>query len=298
MGTITINPRSTQITGKAEGTITGNTNITATLKDTTTGKPISNAPITVTLPNKTQISANTDNNGNIKVPVDLPKGNNKITINYPGNNTYNSSSTTIDVPVTGKTPSMQITPQGNKIGNSNITVTLKDPITGKLINNAPITVTLPNGTQITSTTGPAGSTKIPLDLRNTNNNITVTYNGNGTYNPISTKQNITLTKNTPLIKLKPVRGIIGENITLTAYLNDTDGTPITGGNLAFKLNGKTLRSDGRFDSKAPAMKFKVENGLVTFTIKADLYLRNAKNLTAAYSGNYKYQEMNSPSVQA
>ena len=105
-------------------------------------------------------------------------------------------------------------------------------------------------------------------------------------------------KNRPIIKLDPVRGIIGESITLTAYLEDVDGTLISGGNLVFKLNGKTLRSDGRFDSNAPAMKFSVKNGKVTYTIKADLYLRNAKNLTASYSGNYKFAETSSPTVEA
>ncbi|RAP51930.1 MAG: hypothetical protein BZ138_04055, partial [Methanosphaera sp. rholeuAM270] len=45
-------------------------------------------------------------------------------------------------------------------------------------------------------------------------------------------------------------------------------------------------------------KLKVNNGLVTFTIKADLYLRNAKNLTASYSGSYMYNEAKSEVVTA
>ena len=100
------------------------------------------------------------------------------------------------------------------------------------------------------------------------------------------------------IKVSPVKGIIGETITLKAILTDDMGDEISGGNLAFKLNGKTLRSDGRFDSNAPAMKFSVKNGLVTHTIKADLYLRNAKNLTASYSGTSIYNESTSESVTA
>ena len=100
------------------------------------------------------------------------------------------------------------------------------------------------------------------------------------------------------ITLQPVKGVIGETITLQATLKDTDYLLVTGGNLAFKLNGKTLRSDGRFDSNAPAMKFSVKNGIVTYTIKADLYLRNAKNLTASYSGTNIYNESKSSSVTA
>ena len=46
------------------------------------------------------------------------------------------------------------------------------------------------------------------------------------------------------------------------------------------------------------MKLSVKDGKVSITLKADLYLRNAKNLTASYSGNYKYVETNSPTVEA
>ena len=126
------------------------------------------------------------------------------------------------------------------------------------------------------------------------------------YNTIYTNgKNVNITRNIFVdgiknvkITVQPVKGIIGETITLQATLKDSDNLPVTGGNLAFKLNGKTLRSDGRFDSSAPAMKFSVKNGTVTHTIKADLYLRNAKNLTASYSGTIIYNETTSPSVTA
>ena len=116
--------------------------------------------------------------------------------------------------------------------------------------------------------------------------IRIVYN-NFTNTPIKTKTSV-----------DPVKGVIGEEIELKATLTDEYGCEISGGNLAFKLNGKTLRTDGRFDSNAPAMKFSVKNGLVTYTIKADLYLRNAKNLTASYSGTSKYIQSTSPSVTA
>ena len=46
------------------------------------------------------------------------------------------------------------------------------------------------------------------------------------------------------------------------------------------------------------MKFNVKNGLVTYTIKADMYLRSAKILTASYSGTNNYAESTSNTVTA
>ena len=135
----------------------------------------------------------------------------------------------------------------------------------------------------------------------TNNINSETSRFNGTIYARDSKVKITnniFADTNVIIKLSPIRGIIGENIILKAVLNDEKSNKITGGNLAFKLNGKTLRSDGRFDSNAPAMKFNVKNGLVTYTIKADLYLRNAKNLEASYSGTNNYNESTSPSATA
>ena len=46
------------------------------------------------------------------------------------------------------------------------------------------------------------------------------------------------------------------------------------------------------------MKLKVVDGKVTISLLADLYLRNAKNLTAMYSGSYKYDSNSSKVVTA
>ena len=226
------------------------------------------------------------------------KGTYTLTAEYTGTNTYQSSkSQTTTINVTTITPLMTVNTTGSSVGKINVTATIKDS-NNNPIRQVPVTATLPDGTIKTTLTDNMGKTVIPLDLREGNNNITIEYKGNETYSPVKIEKTINVTKNTPIITLQPVRGSIGEKITLNAYLNDSDGTPITGGNLVFKLNGKTLRSDGRFDSKASAMKFNVKDGLVTYTINADLYLRNAKNLTASYSGNYKYKETSSPTVEA
>ena len=49
--------------------------------------------------------------------------------------------------------------------------------------------------------------------------------------------------------------------------------------------------DGRFDTNdTDPMKFKVVDGIVTYTMNVELYLRAGKNITASYSGSYRYEE--------
>ena len=130
------------------------------------------------------------------------------------------------------------------------------------------------------------TTKYNNTIYNLANNTSIT---NNIFNDGKIKTRITVSQ---------IKGVIGESIVLKASVLDEKGNKVNGGNLAFKLNGKTLRSDGRFDSSTSAMKFSVKDGLVTYTIKADLYLRNAKTLSASYSGTSKYNQSTSETVTA
>ncbi|WP_323737563.1 Ig-like domain repeat protein (plasmid) [Methanosphaera sp. ISO3-F5] len=187
--------------------------------------------------------------------------------------------------------------KGNTVGNTTINVKLENQIRNP-IKNATVKVLTTNKTILgQAKTDNNGKATIPVNM-NTTQPINIIYEGNSQYTKSESTLTVIVNKINVTITLSPVNGIIGENIKLTARLRDQNGNPVNGGNLVFKLNGKTLRNDGRFDSKAPAMKFKVVNGLVTYTIKADLYIRNTKNLTAAYSGTYKYKEAKSSTVTA
>ena len=154
----------------------------------------------------------------------------------------------------------------------------------------------------------ATKTPSPSAIQSTGENIFIEFNDMmqpSNFNSVNIiAENAKITNNTftdsnVVIKLNPVNSKIGEKILLMAEVIDGyENIKINNGNLVFKLNGKTLRSDGRFDSKASAMKLPVKNGVVTHEIVADLYLRNAKNLTASYSGTYKYDEVTSSSIEA
>ena len=187
--------------------------------------------------------------------------------------------------------------KGNTLGNTTINIKLENQIRNP-IKDATVKILTTNKTILgQAKTDKNGKTTIPVNM-NTTQPINIIYEGNSQYTKSESKLTVIVNKNNVTITLSPINGIIGENIKLTARLRDQNGNFVNGGNLVFKLNGKTLRNDGRFDSKAPAMKFKVVNGLVTYTIKADLYIRNSKNLTAVYSGTYKYEEAKSSTVTA
>lgn len=127
-------------------------------------------------------------------------------------------------------------------------------------------------------------------------NITLSYSGNNSYNPSVNATSVNVRKIKTTITVTPINEYIGENITLTANLLNEYGNPVTGGNIVFKINGKTLRTDGKFNSDMPPMKFSVVNGIVTYTLNAESYLCNARNITATYSGSGIYEESRSSAV--
>ena len=83
---------------------------------------------------------------------------------------------------------------------------------------------------------------------------------------------------------------MGEKVTITAKINDIYGNPINLGNVVFKLNGNTLKTDNIFGSKNPAKKIQVKNGIASVTLTADKVIRSANNMTVTYSGNEKYSK--------
>jgi hypothetical protein len=161
------------------------------------------------------------------------------------------------------------------------------------IANAVVTITV-NGEEFNVTTDNNGNYELPVTNAKAGlNNVTVKYE-NDDYNTAENNTNFTLDKVKAIVTVDPIVGIVGEYITLVAHVTDEHGNNITGGNLVFKLNGRTLREDGRFDTNnTNPMKFKVVDGIVTYTMTADLYLRSGKNISASYSGTGKYNEAKS-----
>nr|WQH65246.1 Ig-like domain repeat protein [Methanosphaera sp. ISO3-F5] len=274
----------------------GNSNIVANITDEN-GKPVSTGTVTITTPDGKTIKAPVKD-GKVNVTVPTTPGTQTYKVKYDGDNyTPSTKSFTVDVPKVNTTITTNKLTPAKVDDTTTVTGTLKDS-NGKPIPNAEVTVKYANTTKVVKTDSNGKYTAAIPDVRAGTNPVTVTYSGNDTYNKVLLNTTQVVSKYNTKVKVDEISGIVGEKITLTAHVTDTNGKNITGGNLVFKLNGKTLREDYRFDSKAAPLKFKVVNGKVTVTLTADLYLRNVKNLTASYSGSYKYEASTSSVVTA
>ena len=252
------------------------------------GKVVAEMPVNVKVNGKT-IKTVTDDKGNFNVEVTPVEGNNPVTVTS-GNENYDADDVTSKFTATRKDATLSLDPLKNTKLKDNVTVTgkLVDE-KGNPISYAPVKVTV-NGKTTTVTTDKNGKYKLPVtNVVEGKNNVSVKYEG-AQYKTQTKKATFTASKSKTIVKVPPVVGVIGEKITLTAYVTDDDGKPVNGGNLVFKLNGRTLRTDGRFDTNNTSpLKLSVKDGKVTYTITADLYLRNGKNITVSYSGSSKYE---------
>ncbi|OED30098.1 S-layer family protein, partial [Methanosphaera sp. WGK6] len=289
---VNVGKRNSSTSASVVNNTAGNVTVNVVVTDAINGNMISSGDITIRDDTGSIIGTGSIVDGNAVIITNIIQtGDYTLNVSYSGNEEYTGSSTILDdVNVIGRDTNIDVVITNNTVGNTTINVTVIDSETNETIPNADVIVTLPNGTNITGKTDENGSVIIPIDVPVGDNNITVTYVGNETYDETSTTVNVNVTKIHSIIVVDSVIGVIGENITLIAYVTDEYGNPITGGNLVFKLNGKTLRIDGSFNSTAAPLKFSVVNGTVTYTLTADLYLRNAKNLSASYSGSKKYTE--------
>ena len=214
----------------------------------------------------------------------------KVEVNYIGNNTYNSSSNETSFNTRKINTKLIIDSIENTTIDTNIFITgkLVDEF-GNIVPNTFINITV-NNNMIEGDVDANGTfTCIYKTSILGENNITLQYNGNDTYNPSSNEASFNVRKLKSTIVVDSIVGYIGENITLTARITDENGKLVNGGHIVFKFNGKTLREDGRFDSTASPMKFKVVDGIVKYITVADAYLRNVKHITATYSGSYNYE---------
>ena len=253
-------------------------------------KPLINTPVTITVNGKS-IKTVTDNNGNFQVEANnIQEGNNNVTATASDNN-YNIEDKTGNFTATKKNAVLTTDP----IENVKVGTTVK--ITGKLvdeqqnpINNAPVTVKVNNNTY-TVTTDKSGNYKyVNPETIVGRNNVTVKYDGDD-YKSSTASTTFTIKKVKTIVTVESIKAVVGEDITFTAHVTDEFGNKVTGGNMVFKVNGRTLRVDGHFNTNNTSpLKLSVEDGIVTITLKAELYLRDGKNITASYSGSSKYEE--------
>ncbi|RAP50150.1 MAG: hypothetical protein BZ136_02005, partial [Methanosphaera sp. rholeuAM74] len=266
--------RQSNLTTKVSNNTVGNTTINATLKDPVTGKPIADAPVIVTLPNGTNVTGKTDDKGKVAIPVDLPAGKQNVTVTYPGNDEYNATNTTVPVDVQKRGSKLTPKVANNTVGNTTINATLTDPVTGKPIANAPVTVTLPNGTKVTAKTDDEGKVAIPVDLPAGKQNVTVTYPGNDQYKPVNTTLPVNVVKRPTKTTAKVANKTAG-NLTITANVTDkATGNSVPDGPVNATVNGKVVGTGT------------VKDGIAT--IPTNINKTGKYNITLNYGGNKNY----------
>ena len=288
---VNVTPRDTSITARVTNNTAGNTIVTVEVCDPVTGKPVTEGYANITVDGKTVGRAKVDKDGKATIQTSIvDTGKYTLVANYEPSTNYKAANKTIgNVNVNGRDTNMAVTIDNSSVGSTKIKVTLNDSTTGKPVSGT-VTVTLPNGTQVNVNVGKSGTVTVPIDLPSGKGSVTARYNGDSSHKTKTVTTSYNIAKVKVKLTVDSVKGTIGEDITLTAHIVDEKGNPVNGGNIVFKLNGRTLRLDGRFDTNtASPYKFKVVNGLVTYTMKADLYLRAGKNITASYSGSYKYE---------
>ena len=96
-------------------------------------------------------------------------------------------------------------------------------------------------------------------------------------------KNTTVKLNTTII-IDDIEGTVGESTKITAHVIDEDGNVVTSGNVAFKLNGKTLT-----DNDGNVIYAHVKNGDATINYTPSrVWTRDSTIISAVYSGNNKH----------
>lgn len=280
--------------------ITNNITITATLTDEH-GTKLANQKITLTIGNKTY-NLTTNSNGEITQKYTTDNiGKQNITAKYSGTNQYNATSTTTSITVQDKVSTKITLTASNSTPIVNHTITITATLTdkdNKKLSNQNVTLNIAGKTYNLKTNANGVVTQSYTPTKVESQTITATYKGNNQYNTSTSSIKVTVkNKINTKTTATATNGIIGEKLTLKATVTDTANNKISEGNLIFKLNGVTIKDNGKLTGSSNPLRAKVTNGVATATITADLEMRNANKLTAHYIGTDMYNASASSAVK-
>ena len=237
---IEILPRPSEITGEVINNTVGNVTINATVTDAETGEPVPNGPVVAKV-NGTVVGTGEVVDGTAIIPTDLDKiGEYDVELEYLGNENYTESNTTIPVDVVGRPSDITGIPGNETLGNSTVNVTLVDPETGEPIPNAPVIVTLPDGTQVNGTTDENGTVEIPVDLPVGPSTLNVTFPGDETYNGSTTTVDMNILPRPSEITGEVIDNV-ARNVTINATVVDAETKqPVPNGPVVARVNGTVI----------------------------------------------------------
>jgi len=262
--TVNVTPRESETTGTIINNTVGNVTIDVQVVDPVTGEPVT-GPVNITLNGEVVGNSTLDDEGRTTIPANITgKGNYTLVVEYSGNDDYNGSTDTLeDVYIKGKDVAVDVIIDNPVVGETEVIITIVDPETGKPIPNAPVVITLPNGTNVTGKTDDKGTATIPVDLPSGDNNITISYTGDKTHEDKEIKNTIRV-KSYSVVTVNPVTGVVLDNVTFTANVVDYQDKPVTGGYIQFSVGGRTLK-----DENGKNIRILVENGVAKLSYKAE-----------------------------
>ena len=296
--TITVKKLDTKITltvSNKTPVLNTSINITVTLKDSN-NNAVTGQNITLNIAGKT-FTVKTNASGTAIQAYTPTKAETQIIkATYKGNSQYTQSNATTNITV--KKINTQLT---LKVSNTtpvnntpiNITVTLKDA-NNKTLSNQNVTLTVGDKKYNLKTNANATITQTYTPVKIETLTITATYNGNSQYTGSTKTTNITVRNkyNTNTV-VNSVSGIIGEKLTLKATVTDENNKKVTNGNVIFKINGVTIKDNGKLSGSNNPLKVKVVNGVATTTITPDVSMKSAQTITASYVGTDIYNKSTS-----
>jgi phosphatidate phosphatase APP1 len=274
--------RVSDITADAGNRTLGNSTVNVTLVDPDTEEPIPFAPVIITLPDGTQVTGTTDENGVVEVPVDLPVGPNTLDVFYPGNETYSPSTTTVDMDILPRASEITAEVLNNTAGNVTIKATVVDAETGEIVPNGPVEVYM-NGTLVGTGEVVDGITIIKTNITELGECLLdVKYLGNTNYTPSDAILNDTIITHPTQIEPEVLNPVIGET-TISIELVD----PLTGDKLVNKPVTIMLPDGSTIDTTTN------DEGKVILPVDLPA---GPNNLTIIFAGDEEYNPSTTPFV--
>ncbi len=257
-------------------------------------QPINNTPLTITISDN-KYTLLTDNNGTFRKILD----NFRAGINYLNINTSetdNLYSAAINVSFMVKRQTSKIIMEENTRIHPGDNLTIKGQLldaNNNPIKNGLISIRLNNESYNITTLENGQFNKTITNIKGGRYNINLTFN-NTNYEESYANIVLNVTKISVNLIVENTRSTLGEDITFRARLMDEYGNNVTGGNLVFKANGISLRTDNSFHANVSTIrKLPVTDGSVWISIKSEKYFTYLKNITASYSGSYRYESAKS-----
>ena len=261
--------------------------INGTLKDAD-NKAIANAPVSINVDGK-KLSATTDSKGKFTVNATAADvGKEEVTAVYAGDAKYEASNVA--------NATVTVTKLGTK--------TTINAINGKALNNVTITAnvkdTKGNAVKVgqvyfTDDTGVIGLANVTNGKATVttsypeafNGSVSAQYLGADNYTSSSANRKANISKLNVFIKADPITGQQNDIVTITAKITDENGNPVQSGNVAFKINGQSLK-----DENGTPVKVKVDNGTISVNVNATQAWKGNSTLIIRYLGDNTYNAAN------